>query len=171
MSFHRVACLVFFAFSTIAAGCGDDSGGGGSGGAGGAGVTPGLWVGEMGTLENPADGWALCLYVSADGSRLQAAEACNIDPADPQPYSVDLLVENRGTTPTDEPCSFDIRTVDTVSIRDDGSFLVTLEEGAVTVEIQGTFDGNTASGSAQATGIPTVDRCTLGSWTAEAVSY
>lgn len=168
MMLGRAVRFVFLVSLTTAAtlnsGCGDDSGG--TGGSGGRSVTPGLWVGQMGTLESPADGWALCLYVSADGSKLQAAEACSLDPDDPQPYAVDMQVENRGVTPADQSCGFDIQTVEDVSIGSDGSFLVSIEEGLVTVEIQGMFEKASASGSAVATGIPMIDRCTLTAWSA-----
>lgn len=139
-------------------GCGDDS----SGGGGGANVAPGLWVGSF---EGPDDaGWNICLYVGPDGDVIQAALSCSLDGG--QPFSIDLDVENAGTDPNDQRCSFDVRTTSAVPISNDGSFAFQNDDGVTTVRIEGQFATDTASGTARASGLPIIESCSLDGWTA-----
>ena len=72
---------------------------------------------------------------------------------------------NAGTTPGNEACSFEFRTEDSIPLASDGSFLAVDNEG-VQVEVSGRFEETAASGTAIASGLPSIDRCTLLQWTA-----
>lgn len=119
------------------AGTGGEAGTGGSAGMGGEGgtgatagtdsITTGLWTGEG--SEGPGAPWRICFSVN------EAGDALTADPIECQAFAIQVEFEGCPNTLWWRP---DIPIVD-------GSFSLT-EAGAY--DIQGTFDGDTASGEA-----------------------
>jgi hypothetical protein len=144
-------------------GCSETSGTGGSGGSagnGGAGgsapIKSGLWLGgspASNTDGTPFDtGWAICFNVNEDGTALVASADCDIDQDDDEAYSLEISWnDDVGKDHNEEPCNTDewqreeLGITEDVSIEDNSFEIFTGDGGSIT----GTFDGDTATGTAR----------------------
>lgn len=159
---NQVLSIVLALGASVLVGCGD------SNGSEGTGITPGLWVGEVGTVTGEeADGWKICLNVNAQGNRLVPSDSCNVVETTDPPKSADLAVAQRGMEPDGTACSFSFSSGAEIEIGSDGIFIGEFSLGAGrTVSLNGRFtDGTNVSGSARAEGGGVPD-CELMQWTA-----
>jgi len=171
-------------------GCGETSGTGGTAGGGGAGgdggaITPGLWLGgspASNTDGNPFDtGWAICFHVNEDRTALTPSPDCVIDGLDDEVtlFEVswksdvgreDLFGEECGATGVG--AEDDGNATDTVPIEDNAFDFLTdgAPVGVVGVRVVGSFEGDTATGTARYADFPGMgpgNTCELvGGWTA-----
>jgi hypothetical protein len=160
-----------------------DGGAGGSAGDGGAGgsapIKSGLWLGGDPTSNTDGTefdtGWAVCFYVNDAGTALTASTDCDIDQDDDEAYSLEISWKNDvGKDDIEEPCNTDewprerLGITEDVSI-EDNSFEIPTQDGG---KIAGTFDGDTATGTARVVFSPGMSHgeCELdGGWTASPV--
>jgi hypothetical protein len=156
-------------------GAGGD-GGGGMGGDGGVGggsaITPGLWLGGDPASNTDGEefdtGWAICLSVNETGSGLKPDSDCDIDGQEPDAvYFAEVSwKEDAGDEGKDCGANFGASTETLTEVPIvDNSFEIKLGDCTIT----GTFDGDTASGTASCLGL--MFGCSLdGGWTADAPS-
>ena len=142
-------------------------------------IKSGLWLGgspASNTDGNPFDtGWAICFNVNEDGTALVASADCDIDQDDDEAYSLEISWKNDvGKDHNEEPCNTDEWQRDKLGITEDvsiedSSFEIFTQDGG---NIAGTFDGDTATGTARVVFSPGMghDECNLdGGWTASPV--
>ena len=140
------------------------------------GVKPGLWIGadpESNSAKGADfdNGWAICFNVNADGTALTATSDCDVDQEEspPQPYLLEVQWANdAGKDQDGGNCNGGTGLTDEISVPiENGGFKIDYTDGGGGVwEIVGTFDGDTATGSAKRTFDPW--HCELPEWTAQA---
>jgi hypothetical protein len=139
-------------------------------------IKSGLWLG--GNPSSNTDGtefdtgWAICFYVNDAGTALVTSADCDIDQDDDEAYSLEISWKNDvGKDDIEEPCNTDewprerLGITEDVSI-EDNSFEIPTQDGG---KIAGTFDGDTATGTARVVFSPGMGHaeCELdGGWTA-----
>jgi hypothetical protein len=159
-------------------------------------IKSGLWLGgspASNTDGNPFDtGWAICFYVNEDGTALTPSTDCDIDGNDDEAYMLEVSWKNdvgAGTVqgevgvcngnPEQDNESIGIGDssvligtldgLDYVPIENNSFVIEFVAPGITYGEIQGTFNGDTASGTATWTWSPGMgfSQCELdGGWTA-----
>jgi len=172
------------------AGDGGSAGGGGSAGDGGAGgIQAGtLWLGgnpNTNTDGSPLDtGWAICFFVNEDGTALIPSTKCDIDGNDDEAYMLEVSWKDDvgrnlgGEVGLCDGNPFDGSSIgigDSTGLEvpiEDNSFVAQWPVDVAGFEITGTFNGDTATGTAGwdiSLGMG-ADACALdGGWTASPV--
>jgi len=163
------------------------------------GIKPGLWLGgdpPSNTDGAPFDtGWAICFYVNVDGTFLIPSTDCDIDEDDEEAYMLELSWKNDAGAGTVQGevgvCNANPEEdSESIGIGDSSGLIGTLEHqgyvpieddsfviypevpGTTGYEIPGTFNGDTASGTASWVWSPGMgfSQCELdGGWTASPV--